>query len=174
MSAEILDHLSTVLSAGETVQFRRFVPEHPRLRAPLCDASPVEGLACVSQATRMTSGDGSNGSRTGVKTDTAKDRIFTRMKIPAPAPGLTHLPDWIEDEYLEQLTSEKAVRRYRKGRGAVREYIKTRERNEALDLEVYALAALYSLGNGKLRSLEEFAMELAAPLDPKSSDPAKE
>ena len=84
----------------------------------------------------MTSGDGSNGSRTGVKTDTAKDRIFTRMKIPAPAPGLTHLPDWIEDEYLEQLTSEKAARRYRKGRGAVREYIKTPERNEASDLKV--------------------------------------
>ena len=51
-----------------------------------------------------------------------------------------HLPDWIEDEYLEQLASEKTLRRYKKGRGAVREYIKTRERNEALDLEVYALA----------------------------------
>ena len=55
------------------------------------------------------------------------------------------------EEYLEQLTSEKAVRRYKKGRGAVREYLKTRERNEALDLEVYALAALYSLGTVKLR-----------------------
>ena len=51
-----------------------------------------------------------------IGTDTAKDRIFARMKIPAP--GYTHLPDWIEDEYLERLTSEKAVRRYKKGRGA--------------------------------------------------------
>jgi phage terminase large subunit GpA-like protein len=109
-----------------------------------------------------------------IGTDTAKDRIFARMKIPAPAPGFMHLPEWIEDEYLEQLTSEKAVRRYRKGRGAVREYVKTRDRNEALDLEVYALAALYSLGNAKLRSLEELAKELSAPIAEKSSDPAKE
>ena len=92
------------------------------------------------------------------------------MKIPAPAPGYMHLPDWIEDEYLEQLTSEKAVRRYKKGRGAVREYIKTRERNEALDLEVYALAALYSLGNAKLRSLGELVEGLAKPIE-KNPDP---
>lgn len=54
--------------------------------------------------------------------------------------------------------------RYKKGRGAVREYIKTRERNEALDLEVYALATVYSLGNTKLRSLEELAKDLAVPI----------
>jgi phage terminase large subunit GpA-like protein len=92
-----------------------------------------------------------------VGTDTAKDRIFARMKIPAPGPGFMHLPDWIEDEYLEQLTSEKAVRKYKKGKGAVREYIKTRARNEALDLEVYAPAALYSLGQRKIRCLGELA-----------------
>lgn len=89
-----------------------------------------------------------------IGTDTAKDRIFARMKIPASGPGYMHLPDWIDDEYLAQLTAEKAVRRYRKGRGAIREYIKTRTRNEALDLEVYALAALYSLGAQTLRELK--------------------
>jgi len=103
-----------------------------------------------------------------IGTDTAKDRIFARMKIPAPAPGYMHLPDWIEDEYLEQLTSEKAVPRYRKGKGRVREYIKTRARNEALDLEVYALAALYSLGSSKLRSLEQLANEFSVPIGEKS------
>jgi phage terminase large subunit GpA-like protein len=98
-----------------------------------------------------------------VGTDTAKDRIFARMKIPAPGPGFMHLPDWIEDEYLEQLTSEKAVRKYKRGKGAVREYIKTRARNEALDLEVYALAALYSLGQQRIRQLGEIAANLAVP-----------
>ena len=52
-----------------------------------------------------------------IGTDTAKDRIFARMKIPAPGPGYMHLPDFAEDEYLAQLTSEKAVRRYRRGKG---------------------------------------------------------
>lgn len=95
-------------------------------------------------------------------TDTAKDRIFARMKIPAAGPGFMHLPDFIDDEYLQQLTAEKAVRRYRKGRGAIREYIKTRSRNEALDLEVYALAALYSLGAQTLRELKARADLLIA------------
>jgi phage terminase large subunit GpA-like protein len=97
-----------------------------------------------------------------IGTDTAKDRIFARMKIPAPGPGFMHLPDWSDDEYLAQLTGEKAVRRYRKGRGAIREYVKTRTRNEALDLEVYALAALYSLGPQTLRELKTRADLLTA------------
>ncbi|MGH9685278.1 MAG: terminase gpA endonuclease subunit [Candidatus Acidiferrales bacterium] len=104
--------------------------------------------------------------------DTAKDRIFARLKIPAPGPGYMHLPDFIEDEYLAQLTAEKAVRRYKRGRGVVREYIKTRSRNEALDLEVYALAALYVLGQATLRKLGELAEELKKPpTGPEGGDP---
>jgi phage terminase large subunit GpA-like protein len=89
-----------------------------------------------------------------VGTDTAKDRIFARMKIAAAGPGFMHLPEWADEEYMSQLTGEKAVRRYKRGRGAVREYVKTRPRNEALDLEVYALAALYSLGSQTVRDLK--------------------
>ncbi|MGH9806781.1 MAG: terminase gpA endonuclease subunit, partial [Terriglobia bacterium] len=98
-----------------------------------------------------------------IGTDTAKDRIFARMKIPAPGPGYMHLPDFAEDEYLAQLTSEKAVRRYRRGKGTLREYIKTRARNEALDLEVYAMAALYVLGQAAIRKLGELAASLRLP-----------
>lgn len=98
-----------------------------------------------------------------VGVDTAKDRIFARMKIPAAGPGYMHLPDFAEDEYLAQLTSEKAVRRYRRGKGTIREYIKTRARNEALDLEVYNLAALYVLGQQTLRRLGELAKALGEP-----------
>jgi phage terminase large subunit GpA-like protein len=98
-----------------------------------------------------------------VGTDTAKDRIFARMKIPAPGPGSMHLTDFAEDEYLAQLTSEKAVRRYRRGKGTIREYIKTRARNEGLDLEVYALAALNVLGQAVIRKLGELAAALRLP-----------
>jgi phage terminase large subunit GpA-like protein len=96
-----------------------------------------------------------------VGTDTAKDRIFARMKIAAPGPGFMHLPEWTDEEYMAQLTGEKAVRRYKRGRGAVREYVKTRPRNEALDLEVYALAALYSLGSQTVRELKARAIAWA-------------
>jgi phage terminase large subunit GpA-like protein len=106
-----------------------------------------------------------------IGTDTAKDRIFARLKIPGPGPGFMHLPDFAEDEYLAQLTSEKAVRRYRRGKGTTREYIKTRARNEALDLEVYALAALYVLGQATIRKLGELAAALRVPPTDPSGGP---
>jgi phage terminase large subunit GpA-like protein len=100
-----------------------------------------------------------------IGTDTAKDRIFARMKIPVAGAGYMHLPHFVDDEYLEQLTSEKRVRRVKKGGQFVREYIKTRARNEALDLEVYNLAALYTIGNWRLNKLGETAIELSTPQD---------
>lgn len=98
-----------------------------------------------------------------VGTDTAKDIIFSRPKIKNDGPGCMHFPTWIDDEYLEQLTAEKAIRKYVKGRGAIREYVKTRERNEVLDLTVYSLAILYTLGQQTLRRLGGMAQELARP-----------
>jgi phage terminase large subunit GpA-like protein len=99
--------------------------------------------------------------------DTAKDTIFSRMHLAAPGAGYLHLPAWADDEYLAQLTSEKAIRKYKRGVGAVREYVKIRERNEGLDLEVYALAALYVLGRKFISTLGELAQQLMAPLDGK-------
>jgi phage terminase large subunit GpA-like protein len=99
-----------------------------------------------------------------IGTDTAKDRIFSRLKIPAPGPGYIHLSDFVDDEYLAQLTAEKKVTKYKRGKGTIREYIKIRQRNEALDLEVYALAALYSLGQQITRRLGEMADRAAIPI----------
>jgi len=106
-----------------------------------------------------------------VGVDTAKDRIFSRMQIETSGLGYMHLPDWVEDEYLDQLTSEKRVRRYnRRARSTVREYVKTRARNEALDLEVYALAALYVLGPGTLKRLKELAEDANEKPEPASTE----
>jgi len=97
--------------------------------------------------------------------DTGKDIVLSRLRIPSPGPGYCHLPEWVDEEYVEQLTAEKAIRKYVKGRGAVREWVKTRERNEALDLEVYALAALYILGPALLKSLGERARRFAKSVE---------
>jgi len=51
-----------------------------------------------------------------------------------------------------------------KGKGSVPEWVKTRERNEALDLTVYSLAALYILGPVVLNNLPERAAQLARPV----------
>jgi phage terminase large subunit GpA-like protein len=95
--------------------------------------------------------------------DTGKDVVLSRLRISSPGPGFVHLPEWADEEYLAQLTAEKAIRKYVKGRGAVREWVKLRERNEALDLEVYALAALYIQGRAFIQSLADRALLLARP-----------
>ena len=96
--------------------------------------------------------------------DTGKGTIYSRLKIAGPGPGYVHFPEWIDEEYIAQLTAERAIRKWKKGKGTVREWIKIRDRNEALDLEVYCLAALYILGPSVVRSLPERASKLATTL----------
>ncbi len=81
-----------------------------------------------------------------IATYAAKDRLFARMKIPRPGPGYLHLPDWVMQEYLEQLTGEKKISvRDRRTRRTKYVYVKTYPRNEALDLTVYCHAGLFVL-----------------------------
>ena len=93
--------------------------------------------------------------------DTAKEIVYSRLRIWSSGPRYCHVPDWVDAEYVAQLTAGEAIRKWVKNRGTVREWIKTRERNEALDLEVYRLAALYILGPGFVKSLPERAAALA-------------
>ncbi|MBS0364914.1 MAG: phage terminase large subunit family protein [Proteobacteria bacterium] len=78
-------------------------------------------------------------------TTAAKDRILSRLQIAQAGPGFMHLPDWIPEQYLDQMTAEKKVTHKNVRTGAVKvEYHRT-GRNEALDLEVYCLALLFAL-----------------------------
>jgi phage terminase large subunit GpA-like protein len=76
-----------------------------------------------------------------VGSDTAKEAVFGHLRISEPGPGYCHFPIDRPDEYFEQLTAERLVTRYVRGH-AKRQWIKTRNRNEALDVRCYALAAL--------------------------------
>lgn len=81
-----------------------------------------------------------------IATHQAKDRIFARLKIPQPGPGYMHMPEWTTEEYLAQLTGEKRIvvtNKRTKTKKTV--WVKTHSRNEALDLEVYNLGALFIL-----------------------------
>ena len=73
--------------------------------------------------------------------DTAKEVIYSRLRITEPGPGYFHFPAERDREYFLQLTGEKQVTRFTKG-APKREWIKIRSRNEVLDCTVYALAAL--------------------------------
>ena len=74
--------------------------------------------------------------------DNIKELIFSRLKITIEGAGYCHFPDNRPDEYFKQLAaSEKIVTRFHKG-FPKREFVKTRNRNEALDCRVYAYGAL--------------------------------
>jgi phage terminase large subunit GpA-like protein len=95
-------------------------------------------------------------------TDTGKETVHARLRIASPGAGYMHLPAEIDREYVDQLTAEKVIRKFVKGRAPQRQWVKTRERNEALDLEVYSLAALrIVLGPQPGRALLQRAAKLS-------------
>lgn len=79
-----------------------------------------------------------------VSVDAGKDVLFAHLAIGQEDAGdgpYMHFPLAYGPEFYEQLTAEKAVIRHKSGVG-VRTYVKIRQRNEALDIRVYAMAAL--------------------------------
>jgi phage terminase large subunit GpA-like protein len=85
--------------------------------------------------------------------DTAKDLLFSRLKITEPGAGYVHFSDHLEEEYFRQLTAEKIVTKFHKGYSK-RTFVKIRQRNEALDCMVYALSA-YAILNVNVNSVAD-------------------
>ena len=81
-----------------------------------------------------------------VGVDAAKDALFARLKLAEPGPGALHFPMERDAEFFRQLTAERVVTRFARGR-PIRLWQPRREgeRNEALDTTVYAMAALHGL-----------------------------
>ena len=84
--------------------------------------------------------------------DQGKSLVYSYLKVEEHGPGYCHFPVDMayDDEYFAQLTAEKLVTRYYKGRPR-QEWVATRPRNEALDCRVYALAALRLSKNQRTR-----------------------
>lgn len=76
-----------------------------------------------------------------VGVDGGKGTLYANLKLSDAGPGYCHFPAHYDEEYFQQLTAEKLVTRYKKGRPYL-EWEKTRPRNEALDRRVYAMAAV--------------------------------
>lgn len=88
----------------------------------------------------------------GVGTDLLKAELYTWLRQDAPvgddpAPrGFCHWHDEYPAAYFHQITAEEIVQRETRTGYTVREWKKTGERNEALDLRVYARAAVAQIG----------------------------
>ncbi len=80
-----------------------------------------------------------------VGTDTAKDWLASRWHLET-GPGAVHFSKDLPEDYFRQLTAEHRLTRYRHGH-RITEWVKAKaDRNEALDLAVYNLAAANFLG----------------------------
>lgn len=105
-----------------------------------------------------------------VGVDEAKLVVMRRLNIPEQGPGFCHVPDTRDAEWFAQITAEKLQTRMVKG-FAVREWHKTRARNEAFDCRVYAYAALKILNPNLKRLVDRLEPDLdeaAAPEVPVS------
>lgn len=96
-----------------------------------------------------------------VGTDTAKSTIYANLQLESAGPGYMHYHYGYDDEYFKQLTAETVITKLHKGY-AKREWIKTRPRNEALDIRAYALAALELLKTFNGFNLNRLAAEMEA------------
>ncbi|WP_163370944.1 phage terminase large subunit family protein [Endozoicomonas acroporae] len=93
-----------------------------------------------------------------VGVDEAKAVVMRTLGVTKEGPQYCHFPEGREQEYFEQLTAEKLLTRYRKG-FPHREWHKTRERNEALDCRVYALAAIHLSGLNLQKLMERLEQQ---------------
>jgi phage terminase large subunit GpA-like protein len=94
-------------------------------------------------------------------TEAAKDVIYARLRRLLTGPGFMHLADWTSPAYFEQITAERSVRRQVAGRWVRRYELPIGRRSEALDCEVYALAAL-RLTNIQPANLDQLIAEFGA------------
>jgi len=156
---------TTVDSGGHhTAAVYRFCKARLRRRVFAVKGNDGIGLPLVPQRARIV---GSMRARLySLCVDPGKESLVGRLRIPTPGPGYMHLPAWVDGEYLAQLTAEKPVWKWRPRKGTIRTWQKIRDRNEAFDLEVYALAALYILwppGPALVAALAQRVAALAIP-----------
>jgi len=86
-----------------------------------------------------------------VGVDTCKALVYSRLRITERGSGFVHLPmeydtgnehhAGVDEEFIAQLTAEKLITKHKSG-VPHRVWVQTRPRNEALDMFVYAVAAL--------------------------------
>jgi len=102
----------------------------------------------------------------------AKDSVRSRLHIDKPGPGYMHFPSERDINYFAQLTSERSVKKVSGGQHYRVWELPPGRANEALDIRVYAYAALCGLLHFGLRlnkRVEMVAAGKAFPIPPLTS-----
>jgi phage terminase large subunit GpA-like protein len=115
-----------------------------------------------------------------VGVDDAKTTVYRRLALEAPEGGAgfpngyMHFPMWAEENYFSMLTAEKQIIGRSKGY-PVKQWVKksASARNEALDCEVYAMAALAVL-NPNFDALRARRETLAVSVPEQKAEPIEQ
>ena len=111
-----------------------------------------------------------------VGADTAKAEIYGRLRVDKPGAGFVLFSKHLPAEVFEQITSERLVTRYVKGRARLEWVLPGGKRNEDLDCAVYALAAAMWGGIDRWRDADWQRLEKRLlpekPADEKKPEPA--
>ena len=100
-----------------------------------------EGVPIVRAPTKQKIRGAQTARLYSIGVDAIKSRLFALLERTPGQHGYQHFPTTYTEEWFEQLTSEHYVRKFERGR-KVYQWRKLRARNEALDMRVYAMAAL--------------------------------
>lgn len=138
-----LDVSGTAIDSGfRTETVYKFVQNKHKAASPVYAVKGIQGIG-QPIANRPTKKTKRNIKVYSIGTDTAKARLYNRLKMVKAGPGFCHYPALgsHDEEYFKQLTAEKLVNRKSMGR-ETRVWINVYGRNEVLDCHVYAMAAL--------------------------------
>lgn len=143
--------------------------------------SPRAGRFPLVQ-TRYSPGLAGNLGGHWIGTDAAKDLIYTRARLQPPEDGKSfpdgfmHFPMSFDEEFMRQMFSERCTVKIENGQ-EIRTYQKkgSSVRNEAIDLEVYSLAAfkLMRYSNARFDAIEAELKKAAEELKRPSPDAGK-
>jgi phage terminase large subunit GpA-like protein len=105
---------------------------------------PIKGQAGFGRPIwprRATTGGKHRGELFLIGVDSAKEKVYARLRVDRPGPGYCHVPldrprDWFEMLTAERIVVERGQRKFTLPAGV---------RNEALDCRAYAVAALHAL-----------------------------
>lgn len=115
---------------------------------------------------RASTGGKHRGELYLIGADTAKEKVYARLRVEHPGPGYCHFPldrarDWFEQLVSERIIVERGERKFSKPAGV---------RNEALDARAYATAALHALYMAGFR-LDDHARAFREQLAPSPAAP---
>lgn len=158
--------LTTFIDSGghHTHAVYSYARAHQHAHVYACKGSSISGRAILGKPTDQDVDWLGNRIKRGVKlwpigTDTAKAEIYGRLAQATPGAGYVHISRLQPADVFDQLTAERLVTRYVKGRPRL-EWVKPPgRRNEALDCAVYALAAAHYAGVDRWRDGDWSAWE---------------